>query len=183
MVYVTRKSKRANSEFKFYSFTFGDSVDFDNDDPEAIASIGDKVYSIKTEGTDAIVIFEEFNYLKVGIYIDDDFRVVEDKFHMLDETEDYAIMRNDQVICLKKIIGDSFEYLVINEKIKTLESSTYKVKEFSEYKYRYPYLLMIKGGNEVFRYNFTRNKFIYLKLNSSFVALENQSYERLSYTG
>jgi hypothetical protein len=183
MVYVTWKSKDAGSKFEFYSFRFGDSVDFDNDDPEAIESIGDKVYSIKTEGTDAIVIFEDYDHLKVGIYINDDFRIVEDKFHMLDETEDYAIMGNGQVICLKEIIGDSFEYFVINEKIKTLESSIYKVKEFSEYKYWYPYLLMIKGGNEVFRYNFTRNKFIYLKLNSSFVGLENQSYEHLSYTG
>lgn len=42
---------------------------------------------------------------------------------------------------------------------------------------------MIKGGNEIIRYNFFRNKFTYLKLNAPFIALEQDSYENLFFIG
>lgn len=172
-----------DKNYYLYSIPFGESTDFDDGEIEPISLLGEQVHSLKTVGKGLIVVYEFEELVQVGIYQLGEFTNIEDKFDKLDDTNEYFLMHNNNIICLKSIIDDSVEFLILNRKSKNFNTAIYKVEEFSYYKYQYPYLIILKGGNEVFRYSFFRNEFKYLRLNSSFVATEGDSWSNLSFTG
>ena len=128
-------------------------------------------------------MYEDDGVINVGILDEGKFHSFIDEFSKIDDTEEYALQNNNDIILLSSITDDSFEVIITNKKNKSIDSSTYKVQEFTGHKYKFPYLCFLKGGNEIFRYNFFKNKFTYCKLNSPIVALQSESYEKLSYTG
>lgn len=170
-------------DFYLYSVPFGKSINFERDNISYDGKLGSIVHSMKTSHGWAIVVYEDETTIKVGLLRDGNYSFFIDEFGKLDDTEEYALLSHNEVIMLNKMSEDSFECIVSNKKNTSLDSSTYQVHEFTGYKYDYPDLWFLKGGNEVFKYNISTNKFTYCKLNSGFVALQNESYEKLSYSG
>lgn len=72
---------------------------------------------------------------------------------------------------------------MIYEKISNMKDSTFQIKEMTGLTFNYPYFAMIKGCNEVFIYDYTKEgEFSYLRLNSpiictssTFTVLEEES--------
>ena len=52
------------------------------------------------------------------------------------------------------------------DETKNIKDTTYTITEVNNFMFHYPYMGMIKGGNEIITYDFTKSIYGYLKLNS-----------------
>ena len=183
-IFVVRNIQQGTvSKNYLYSIPFGNSVDFDDDNIEHSAEVGNQVYSLSTIGSGVIIVYNDDQCINIATFINSNFLATIDKFHQLDDTYQYSLMENHKIICLKQIQHDSVEFFVIHPRQQRISDSAFKITEFSNYRYNYPSIIMIKGGNEIIRYNFVKSKFTYVHLNSCFVALQPDSDRNMHYHG
>ena len=170
-VFLIQASKGAIARHHLYSVELGESAEFHpSDDESGGGPRVEVVYSCKTVSSSLIIVFEEYGQTKVGILNDGVWRDYADKFQNAQNAQDYSLLNSGNVLMMKSIEAYSFECLIIKKNSKKVENSTYIVREFTGQKYKYPYFCFIKGGIEVFRFDFFRNRITYLKLNAPLAA-------------
>lgn len=71
----------------------------------------------------------------------------------------------------------------MSERIYDVHDTTFELKEFEIYKFSFPQLAMVKGGNELIRYSFTTREYTYCKLGTSFALLQHGKLNELVFKG
>ena len=56
-----------------------------------------------------------------------------------------------------------------------VEPETFTIKEWGHTQFKFPYLTMVKGGNEIVQFDLSANKIYYFKSNVSIVATSESS--------
>lgn len=110
-----------------------------------ISRLGQKVSSLQIKGSTVIVVFEEEQEMGashglVGVYNKGEFSIYDDKESNLLECHDCSVMANGYVISISEVVKDTFTYNILPKKDSNTRILPFKVKEFSQYKYCYPYI-------------------------------------------
>ena len=98
-IFVVRNIQQGTvSKNYLYSIPFGNSVDFDDDDIEHSAEVGNQVYSLSTIGSGVIIVYNDDQCINIATFINSNFLATIDKFHQLDDTYQYSLMENHKII-------------------------------------------------------------------------------------
>jgi hypothetical protein len=66
--------------------------------------------------------------------------------------------------------------------VKNIRDTTFTITELSTYRFHYPYMGLIKGGKEVFIYDFTKGVYSYTRMNSPIAFDANTESVKTSIT-
>lgn len=72
---------------------------------------------------------------------------------------------------IKDLEDDSIDIFQIDDPEISIRDKMTTITEIKTYRFHYPYMALIKGGKEVFTYDFTKGSFGYCQLNSPIVAV------------
>lgn len=126
------------------------------------------------------IMFKQVGNALVAVYIKDDgknelgvfttrpsdeFHVVEDKYSIYSNLTDISLISENSVVGVMKMNNDHCDVVMLSKDVSLMDV-TYQIKEIKDIRFTYPYLGMIKGCNEIFVYDYTREKHVYLHLNS-----------------
>jgi hypothetical protein len=171
---------------KLYQISLGTSQNFDDGERGEIAELGIFVKSIKTFGNYVMANYEEQNGdNKVGLFGEGENKVYIDKFQAASyNVLEFSVNTNNKIICLNSLQYNKVTVSVIDGRGEEREDKEYYIQEFSNMKFLSPFLYMIKGGKEIIKFNFSKNEYQYLKLNSpisicSKTDTNSQNYECL----
>ena len=87
------------------------------------------------------------------------------------EVFDLAFVEKEKVYALSNIVDDSVDILQLFDEPKKIREKIFTITEITTFRFHYPYMAMVKGGNEFFLYDFTKALYGYCQFNSPIIAV------------
>lgn len=80
-------------------------------------------------------------------------------------------MNPKRIYGLRNIVDDSVDIVMMFDDSKNPKDTSFTITEITDYRFHYPYMGLIKGGKEIFTYDFTKSLYGYCRLSCPVAAV------------